>query len=147
MLKNSAVSTAEEISDETSGAFHQVCRRIRSKIAMSSNCAIRNAEPDATAILGSAKTSDNTTPAAMACVRVVQLRPNHLKPSPHSRHKPANRNAAHFAAAQPIVTPNVTGLNKNLGYERNGSETPDFFATQHAIIELTANSRIVDLAR
>jgi hypothetical protein len=90
---------------------------------------------------------DNTTPAAMACVRVVQLRPNHLKPSPHSRHKPANRNAAHFAAAQPIVTPNVTGLNKNLGYERNGSETPDFFATQHAIIELTANSRIVDLAR
>src|SRR5690606_14680412 len=62
--KKIIVSSAEDTRDENSGACHQALLRSRSKIAISRNCARRNAVPDAMAIRGVASQIDNTTATA-----------------------------------------------------------------------------------
>jgi hypothetical protein len=50
MVKNSAVSTEDPITLEITGACHHFAARIRSKIATSRSCAVRNAIPEPSAI-------------------------------------------------------------------------------------------------
>ena len=60
--KNKSVSTADEITVDISGAFHQVFCLNLSKIVMSKSCAIKKADPDANAIRISAAHYDKITP-------------------------------------------------------------------------------------
>jgi hypothetical protein len=84
------------------------------------------------------KQMQSPTPAAKARAGVLLLCPTGVTPKspltpPTTTPHELNRNAAHFAAAQPIVTRNVRALNRNperLAAHRARSER--FFATQHA---------------
>src|SRR5690606_20987342 len=52
MPKNRSVSITDPANEAKSGAFHQWAARRREKIVVSSNCAKRNAAPEAIAIRG-----------------------------------------------------------------------------------------------